>query len=1408
MCSPEDTLKALLLASPEMLIHSLNDVTVSMDFFRHWFLQQFSEPKGDVACSLENFAIYFLNTLRQQTDNYLRSNENEPTVQTTIRTENTIGDFYGCGKNLNVNDTPKRQPLTYSQNSAPSTPNFSSTPEQVGKAKAHFENSPVEDLSAHFRNTNKNTSSAISTPTQSMDRSLRNIVQSDSSTPIRRHQNSNRRSGNSSIMQTTPHGAEKPSRNNSTSSSFCLGDFMVIQQSNNRSSRKKASHTPITNATAASSSESVANSKPKKRVVPTTISNRTVASGTGELKLFGCSSSFSNENNILKLTNAEIEDKNKCSIVAARKSLKLNANDISKELETACVGNDEKNLRGMIERKLQDVTCKVEDETTEASVSKQLPPVELDKIKNHAYIQRLADIYVILMDMNFVTNVLSEMAFMLNLLNAQERTVEPIQNDSKPPNAQLEKDKELSMGIHMLNNATNCIYFALCVLKRQRHLFAHLDIKSLGVVLHNERVHILDMDLKSYLEFIYQRKQSLLLGKSHTTDISAPNDRSFKSVYYQEDKDSRQHFTSNYEFGAFKTQRDLFYKVLKLWEAHHLNPNWNFAQELAPRIREIFKQSENPINMAHFSKLFVSQLLISASDAASPEDIGLEVDAEKFSKLAQRLVAPSNFSVDYQFPRNQAFFRDFISEAKSIPFFEQLKMALYSQLIALNNSTFEQLNLSDNRDADEFETENDKSENSEFIVRPEVLTSMIILAKFLGFVTAYPYCQNLYTSAISGNIEKKQLILRSLFQPHFSVSYHLLDAIKGNKMLITLPWLVQYLAMLDNVTLQMEDFVKTTLILFSLYTQICFNSSPTNLTPTSIFILRCCLGWLFETKPIMSERYFRYRASQTGTDNNSNEKYSECQQLTASMFRAADFRFASMSNIGSMEKEKNINLETTLNPILESLLTVACPFLAEFRVAIMPSKYATTKYVSRTGRYRHITTRIADSQPPATNSPSHSGYQANPNILNSQQSLQNKLIEAFLHSQNVSMRRLIEFVTERVYKSVVKDVQHKYILPSKAAADKRVNEITSSNTDEVFRKISTIYESAYADARQQWETGLPKRVDQRVTTALKALLPEETTPVVKRTYSQLIQKNAMKRIQQWFQDNLQRNNIYCGDLNEITQKICKVNKKEQQVPSLSELKIVQLKPSVSDLLDELQYWLHCTSTRTELVATEPNSIISFLQRIPEAFVNTLPIIFYRLIGGGVVQLIQHLIIHKPECLTTELMKSSCKVWLHSNFEVLGNTAERSKKNNKRNAQLEINESDDDSNSSSLAESQKTPSIYDGLVTVAFIETLGVNSDRFGKLKDLLVYMIEMQVLTLDKVNVLFVPIFKENWPANVLNEISKTLQCIADEAIQIRRTKIRGAVNNGDSSDDEAKSHLFMEVLADLSRDTDNLGFY
>lgn len=95
------------------------------------------------------------------------------------------------------------------------------------------------------------------------------------------------------------------------------------------------------------------------------------------------------------------------------------------------------------------------------------------------------------------------------------------------------------------------------------------------------------------------------------------------------------------------------------------------------------------------------------------------IDLSKLSKLRQRLVAPSPFSTQYLFPGNQAFFRDFIICCDfHMMFMEQLKIALISELLHMNDSSMETLSIArGNSNNDDDDDNKEKSfQQQEFIV--------------------------------------------------------------------------------------------------------------------------------------------------------------------------------------------------------------------------------------------------------------------------------------------------------------------------------------------------------------------------------------------------------------------------------------------------------------------------------------------------------------------------------------------------------------------------------------------------------------------------------------------------------------------------------------------------------------------
>lgn len=1238
----------------QLLLQQLEPVSRAQ--FPHKFRSHFKPGKEKIGCSLEDFAIYFLAALRQHTDLHFRSSAS------------------------NESETPK----CLTPKHKPAKPSEAVDRELLNESQQLLGNMSI---------------GSVSTPVRQGTPQLQQQQQ----------MHSGRRSGGSQFCSTPQSNDRVSNRSGGAGGgggSFCLGDFLTNTTPNQHHQRSKKKVTPqALNHTAPQENSISSNNKsqkPRRRVLPMTISKNVSASSS-----FGDTSSFSNENNLLRLSQSCELDRSQGAALEqeVRKTLLLRKQEIKSEAPVPCMEQDRE----------QDAQRSAEPE----------PLISLEHVSNAKQLRLLAAIYAHLMDLNLVPNVLSELSYAMQLLNIRAVDAESPESEPTSPLSLLSRHKE-------------CIFFAVQLLEFQEVLLLQLDRKSLAVLLQHERLGLLPKKLQEQLDATCQRKQQQCKGEA--TPMGAPESQ--QNVYYQHDKDSRENFPSQHEFGAFKTQRDLFYKALKLWEVAHLNRTFNFGQELEPRVQEIFKQSEHAVNMAHFAKLFVSQLLMSSGEThESPEELGLKLDQQRLNRLAQRLVT-SNSSVEDQFPRTQAFFRDFISSCGSVAFLMQLQLALYLQLLRHNDSSFELQQLQPD---EEDEGAGAEQIAAPYVVRPQAMAELLMLAKFLGYVYALPYNRSPAT-----HVCPQQLQLRRQFQPPFEMRTHLERAMRGGKLLITLPWLVQYLIMLDLVTLQLPATLSTLELLYALYAEAqAIPQQP--MQPCALFITRSCLGWLLESQPALSSDYYSQRKTLT-TSRATAELVKVCLQSLCFATRAG--------NVASL---------------LEQLLLVACPFLHEFRVAITPSQ----RQAQRNGRYRYITTRLEQLSSSGNSSSSKNQQPTEPEgsisgslaaVACPLEQQQRKLIDAFLHSQNASMRRLLEFVTERSFKCVVKDAQQKILLPSKSAADGQVNGISSTQQQEVLRELQRIYQQALIQASQQWEEQVPGMLEKRIEQSLEALLPENTNQVLRRTYAQLIRQQAQIQLKQWVQANLLQSTFYHGDLQEIASKVCRANKNNAQAStgiasaSTNELCLTG-ELSLSELLHELQQWVHCLYLRPEQLR-HMNDLQELLQRTRQAaLMPQLPTYFYQVLGSVLVRLLQLIICRQPQLFTEKLILTSCDVWL----------------------------------SPHLHTEKSVPDYLHSLLSVGFMQELSLNLASFQLLQRLLHAMLETRVLHIDGLNQIFMPLFKVNWQPPVWNALSQLLQQLSQT-----QEKTGGSGDTHIDEDDDGKSHLFMEMLADLSRDLDS----
>ena len=191
------------------------------------------------------------------------------------------------------------------------------------------------------------------------------------------------------------------------------------------------------------------------------------------------------------------------------------------------------------------------------STSLPSPPLEFEeaKVEQKETIMAMAKLYSFIIDMNRVSNILSELSYLVNLLNAEHN----------PYEHQQHKISSNDLTSNLLKNFHNSIFFAMCVLDHQKQTFAMLDCTTIRVLCDYQRIQKLTASLYEYLRKIMQRKMQMdfsVAGKGVGGGRGSANSIN-KVVFYQQETDNRDNFPSEREFGAFKKQRDMFYSILR-----------------------------------------------------------------------------------------------------------------------------------------------------------------------------------------------------------------------------------------------------------------------------------------------------------------------------------------------------------------------------------------------------------------------------------------------------------------------------------------------------------------------------------------------------------------------------------------------------------------------------------------------------------------------------------------------------------------------------------------------------------------------------------------------------------------------------------------------------------------------------
>lgn len=465
--------------------------------------------------------------------------------------------------------------------------------------------------------------------------------------------------------------------------------------------------------------------KHKRRVVPISILPRSSCASTSDFANTEFQSSpFRAGNNLMEIQGEEREFGASSLLQHERKMLKSEKELIKIDFDFEEQGRNDSsgNLRKIVKNLLagggeavggscdeKKRTGQFEDNNDYELLRGIVEKSILENLTNKSRLHKCAEIYSLIMDWNRTLNILTELTYLLNLVNIDATKL----NKTEP-----ERGSDFEV---MFKEPMNGICFALAVLSKQRvKLLALLDLKTMRILIDNEQLRYFEEDLVHFLQQVYRIKSDLEVKyRNEYEGFKITNytkqeglTKTNQSVFYQEEDDTRDNFPTQIEFGAFRKQRDAFYTILRLWEEKHLNSTWNFSVELGGKIRSLFSIMQHPINMAHLAKLLTNQLIVCCNNCFNFENNLAttellksfeNVDMTKLNKLEQRFVTPGNFSAELQFPGVQVFFKEFImASEQNLMFVEQLKMALIGELVNLNDSTYEVFNISNRVNGGEY----------------------------------------------------------------------------------------------------------------------------------------------------------------------------------------------------------------------------------------------------------------------------------------------------------------------------------------------------------------------------------------------------------------------------------------------------------------------------------------------------------------------------------------------------------------------------------------------------------------------------------------------------------------------------------------------------------------------------------
>uniref|UniRef100_A0A8C3KE85 Codanin-1 C-terminal domain-containing protein n=1 Tax=Calidris pygmaea TaxID=425635 RepID=A0A8C3KE85_9CHAR len=460
------------------------------------------------------------------------------------------------------------------------------------------------------------------------------------------------------------------------------------------------------------------------------------------------------------------------------------------------------------------------------------------KVSCKKQLECLAELYSSCIAENLVPNIFLELFFVLQLLT------------SKGTSTAEDGDSDLeASGRQHFRNVHNCVYFAVQVLDYQ--IISRLEKGTLKLLAENERIASFSPTLHERLRQAYE---------SSTAKVSLLLPCSVQSVSFQPETDNRSNFPSDRAFHIFKKQRDIFYELLREWEDNHEKTGWDFERVLGNKIRSMMAHLSATCNHSHFARLFQKQLIQmckgpiggGASWGDTPDQDVLNMlgsdNLSRLKRLQERFIVPQSIRGPCpppSFPGCQQFFRDFILSAGSYQFNQHLMDSLCLKILELNGLTLVEHEHSDGEaDMDE------QDEKKRFTV---VLLSLRLLAKFLGFLVFLPYRT---VEQPTRDLQDSAIVLRNQTLPVLDVLKLLRQSIRDQRSILTIPWIVEYLSLVDHIAPFLDYYRKVFCLLLLMVL-----SEDKEISFLNKLLILAVLGWLFQVESLVSFPSFSHQDS-------------------------------------------------------------------------------------------------------------------------------------------------------------------------------------------------------------------------------------------------------------------------------------------------------------------------------------------------------------------------------------------------------------------------------------------------------------------------------------------------------------------------------------------------------------------